>query len=103
MKTQNKSKEYARIGTVLSPEEIAAAQQLAAKLKDSPVPDREIIAHLGAYLDKSALGHILFIHEPCTLILNVHGVIIEMGVRWGRNWRCSELRNLYEPRIPTRG
>jgi Macrocin-O-methyltransferase (TylF) len=103
LKTQNKSTEYARLGTVLSPEEMAAARQLAAKLKDSPVPDREVIAHLGAYLDKSALGHILFIHELYTRILNVHGVIIEMGVRWGRNLALfTELRNLYEPRNPTR-
>jgi hypothetical protein len=103
LETQYGLTEYTSIGTFQSSEELAASRQLAATLKNSPVPDREIIAHLGLYLDRSALAHILFIHELYTRILNVHGVIIELGVRWGRNLaQFTELRNLYEPRNAAR-
>ena len=103
MKAQNDFTEYAAIGTFQTPEETAAYRQLTAKLKDSPVPNNEIISHLGLYLDRSALGHILFIHELYRRILDVHGVIIELGVRWGRNLaQFTELRNLYEPRNASR-
>jgi hypothetical protein len=103
LKAQNDFTEYAAIGTFQTPEETAAYRQLTAKLKDSPVPNNEIISHLGLYLDRSALGHILFIHELYRRILDVHGVIIELGVRWGRNLaQFTELRNLYEPRNASR-
>lgn len=103
LEARNELTEFASIETFQSPEEIAAYQQLTAMLKESPVHDSEIIAHLGLYLDRSALGHILFIDELYRRILNVHGVIIELGVRWGRNLALfTELRNLYEPRNAAR-
>lgn len=90
---------YTELGTFQSTEEADASRLLAAMLKNTPVPDTEILRHLGLYLDRSALAHILFLNEMYTRILNVDGVVIEMGVRWGRNLaQFTELRNLYEPR-----
>lgn len=87
------------IRTFQSADEIEAYRQITSSLRESPVPDSEIVAHLGLYLDRSALGHILFIEELYRRILNVHGVVVEFGVRWGRNLALfTELRNLYEPR-----
>jgi hypothetical protein len=97
------SSEFVNIVTFQSPEESAAYRQLTTKLKGSPVPDDELIANLGLYLDRSVLGHILFISEIYQRILDVHGVIIEFGARWGRNLALfTELRNLYEPRNAAR-
>lgn len=87
------------IRTFQSADEIQAYRQITAGLTQSPVPDSEIVAHLGLYLDRSALGHILFVAELYRHILNVHGIVAEFGVRWGRNLALfTELRNLHEPR-----
>jgi Macrocin-O-methyltransferase (TylF) len=83
--------------------EWAAYQGMTRALIESPVPHRELIAHLGIYLDRSALAHLLFLDHVYRLILGVHGVVMEFGVRWGRNLAVfTELRNIYEPRNGTR-
>jgi hypothetical protein len=82
-----------------SPEESLAYRQITASLKETPIDDAALVAQLGLYLDRSALGHILYMDELYRRILGVHGVIIEFGVRWGRNLALlTQLRNLYEPR-----
>jgi hypothetical protein len=79
--------------------ERAAYAEITAALLNSPVPEAERIAQLGLYLDRSALSHILFLQDLYRRILSVHGVILEFGVRWGRNVALfAELRNIYEPR-----
>ena len=78
-----------------SPEEQAAYLDMATALVDSPIPISERIAHLGLYLDRSALAHILFLDGMYRQILTVHGVLVEFGVRWGRNLALlTELRNI---------
>ena len=79
--------------------ERAANADLTAALTNSLIPSAELIENLGLYLDRSALSHILFIHDLYKRILPVHGVILEFGARWGRNLALfAELRNIYEPR-----
>jgi glycosyltransferase involved in cell wall biosynthesis len=86
-----------------SPEEATAYARLTQGLKTSPIAESELIANLPLYLDRSALGHVLFMNELYQLILGVHGIIVEFGTRWGRNLALlTELRNLYEPRNAAR-
>ena len=82
----------------LSNNEVSVYQQLVKHLHNTPIPDNEILANLGLFLSRSSLGRILFMAELYQKIINTHGVVIEMGVRWGQNLALlSALRSLYEP------
>lgn len=66
--------------------------------KSTPVPDREILQNLPLFLNRQNLSQILFVNEMYQHILDVHGVIMEFGVRWGRNMALyGSLRGIYEP------
>jgi hypothetical protein len=67
-------------------------------LKECPIPASEILANLSLFLSRPALGDLLFMHSLYERIVNVHGVVIEFGTRWGRNLALFHtLRTLYEP------
>jgi hypothetical protein len=67
-------------------------------LKNTPIPDAELLSNLGLFLNRQTLSHILFLHDLYLKIINVHGVIIEFGVRWGRNLALfNGFRGIYEP------
>ena len=79
-----------------------AERERSARLREllvaSPVPADEILSNLGLYLRRQTLSRILFMQELYQLILPVHGVILEFGVRWGQNLALfSTLRGMYEP------
>ena len=64
----------------------------------SPIYENEKINNVSLYLKRQELSKILFFNEIYSQILNVHGIIIEFGVRWGRNLALfSSLRGIYEP------
>jgi len=72
--------------------------EMAQRLRASKIPDSELIDNLGLYLTRQALSRINFIQEIYKLILPVHGVIMEFGVRWGQNLALfSSLRGIHEP------
>jgi hypothetical protein len=81
-----------------SEEEKQAYQQLVKLLRNSPIPDSEILKDLPLYLTRASLGHVLFIDSIYRQIVDVPGNIFEFGVRWGRGLSLfSSLRTLYEP------
>jgi hypothetical protein len=81
-----------------SEEEIAAYERLLDLLQQSPIPPREFLANIGLYLNRSLLSRICFLQNLYLKILNVHGVVVEFGVRWGQNMALfSTFRNMYEP------
>ena len=72
-----------------------------SKLKDlfnnSSLGDQKI-DYLSLYLKRQQLMRILFFQELYIKILNVHGVIMEFGCRWGSNLSVmTALRGIYEP------
>ncbi|WP_339210973.1 TylF/MycF/NovP-related O-methyltransferase [Aeribacillus sp. FSL K6-8210] len=72
-------------------------------LKNTPIPDNELLMNLGLYLNRQLFSRILFMHELYKKIINVHGVIMEFGVRWGQNLALFEVfRGIYEPYNYTR-
>lgn len=82
----------------LKDDEVSAYQGLVKKLKETPIPDNEILANLGLFLTRSSMSRILFFSELYQRIINNHGVIIEFGVRWGQSLAImSALRGVYEP------
>jgi hypothetical protein len=76
---------------------------LAQLLRSSPIPDAEITANLGLYIERMHLSRILLMHELYKRILRVPGIIVEFGVRWGQNLALfNAFRGMYEPYNYTR-
>jgi hypothetical protein len=89
---------HERMKTQASTDEVEAYRALASLLQSSPIPPGEILANLSLYLTRSSLGQILFMSHLYSRILDVHGVVMEFGNRWGRNLALfSSLRNVFEP------
>lgn len=72
--------------------------QLGTHLRTSSIPDKELLDNLGLYLTRQSLSRINFMQNLYEMIIPVHGVIIEFGVRWGQNMALfSMLRGIHEP------
>lgn len=81
-----------------SNDELAAQRRFAELLKDTSVPQDELLANLGLFLTSKSLSRVLFFHDIYKLILETHGVILEFGVRWGQTLSIlSALRGIHEP------
>lgn len=79
-------------------DEAARKRGLAERLRTSPLPDSELLDNLGLYLTRQTLSRINFIQSLYQMILPVHGVVMEFGVRWGQNMALfSNLRGMHEP------
>ena len=48
-----------------------------------PIPPNELLSNLGLFIRRQDLSRILFMHDLYRLSLDVHGVVMEFGVRWG--------------------
>lgn len=71
---------------------------LAERLRASPMPDHELLDNIGLYLTRQTLSRINFMQNLYQMIVPVHGVIMEFGVRWGQNMALfSMLRGIHEP------
>ena len=66
-----------------SMKEKSGRENFFEKFKNSPIPKDEIMGNLGLYIDRKTLSRILFMHELYKKIIDVHGVAMEFGVRWG--------------------
>jgi len=81
-----------------SQQEKALRNSFFELFKLCPIPDEELLSNLGLFLNRQILSRILFMHELYLKILDVHGIIIELGVRWGQNLTLFEsFRGMYEP------
>lgn len=78
--------------------EIDRKQFLVDRLRASPISDRELLDNIGLYLTRQTLSRINFMQKIYQMIVPVHGVIMEFGVRWGQNMALfSALRGIHEP------
>ncbi len=67
-------------------------------LQDSPIPKTELDSNIGLYCTRQTLSRILYMHDLYSQIINVHGSIMEFGVRWGHNLALfSSFRGIHEP------
>ena len=86
-----------------SSQEFNSRKELLNLFKSSPLPADELLQNLGLFLKRQDLTNILFMHELYQKIINVHGVVIEFGTRWGQNLALFEsFRGIYEPFNHTR-
>jgi hypothetical protein len=66
--------------------------------KKCPIPKEELLLNLPLFIKRQDLTRILFLNELYKKILDVHGIIMEFGVRWGKDMALFEsFRGIYEP------
>ena len=81
-----------------SPSENSHRERFGDLFKKCPIPDNELLSNLGLFLKRQDLSKILFMNDLYKKIIDVHGVVIEFGVRWGNNLALFEsFRGIYEP------
>jgi hypothetical protein len=80
-----------------------AQASLVQRLQESRIPASELADHLPLFSSRHALGRVLLMHALYERILDVHGVILLFGVRWGRDLAILQtLRSILEPGNATR-
>ena len=81
-----------------SAEEKSIRSQFVEDFKQCPIPEDEILSNLGLFLNSKNLSRILFMNHLYQQIIDVQGIIVEFGVRWGQNVSLfSAFRGIYEP------
>ena len=79
-------------------DEVTNRKKALNLLKNNPIAEAEILSNLGLFINRQSLSRIIFMHELYKKIINVHGVVIEFGVRWGQNLALFQnFRGMYEP------
>ena len=92
-----------RVASYASEGERSAREDLHALLEACPIPREEMLANLGVFLTRQSLSRTLFMADLYRRIIEVHGIVIELGVRWGRDLALFQaLRGIYEPYNYTR-
>jgi hypothetical protein len=72
--------------------------QFVDLLRQCPIPDSELLLNMGLFLTPQTLSRILFMDFLYRQILEVQGVVVEFGCRWGQNASLfSAMRGIYEP------
>lgn len=86
-----------------SSEAVIVRQNIASKLRQSEIPDAELLQNLGLYMDRMSFSRYMLIQTLYEKIVNVSGSILEFGVRWGQNMALFNImRGIYEPYNYTR-
>lgn len=78
--------------------EIDRKRALVRHLMESRLPETELLDNLGLFLTRQTLSRINFMQHLYSMVIPVHGVIMEFGVRWGQNMALfSTIRGMLEP------
>jgi len=86
-----------------SPQETESTQRLAKLLASTPIPPEELVNNLSLFLRRHQLTDLLSTDALYRMVLDVPGVIMEFGVRYGRHLGAfAAMRGLYEPYNPLR-
>ena len=86
------------IKTYSSNAEITTRLDFADHFKNSPIPSDQILSNMGLFLNSKSLSRLLFMDHLYKQIVDVMGVVMEFGTRWGPNLgQFAALRGIYEP------
>lgn len=84
--------------TLASPDELSLRDRFLDTFDRCPIPRTELLQNLALFLNRKDLARVIFLNELYQHILEVDGIIVEFGVRWGRDLAVFEaLRGMYEP------
>jgi macrocin-O-methyltransferase TylF-like protien len=88
---------------VASPAEKRARAEVITLLQHTPIPSADLWRNLPLYLRSATVFDILAMHTLYQRILDVPGVVIEFGIRWGQRLATFiALREILEPGNPYR-
>lgn len=72
--------------------------ELSRLMRNSSIPDSDLAQNAALFLPPRSLKRLLFLNEIYQEALSVHGIIMEFGVRFGRDIGVFDsLRTIYEP------
>lgn len=81
-----------------SPAETDRRAKFAQMVRTCPIPDGELLDNLGVFLNSKTVARLKFMDLIYEQIVEVPGVVMEFGTRWGQNLsHFSALRGIYEP------
>lgn len=81
-----------------SADENESSLELESLLKNCPIPSDQLISNFGLFLHPRDISRILFFNHIYSLVVEVPGIIMDFGTRWGTNMALfSSLRNIYDP------
>lgn len=73
-------------------------QDLTELFVARPIPDEDLLDHVEVFMRPQRIGEMLALDAMYREILDVHGIIVEFGVRWGRHLSVfNALRTYHEP------
>lgn len=86
------------IKSIASLAELENRKRLNTLFNNCPIPENERLVNSGLFVKRQDLTKQLFFNDLYSKIVNVHGVIMEFGVRWGQNLvTLNNLRGIHEP------
>jgi hypothetical protein len=66
--------------------------------RNCPIPEEQLLENLGLFFNAKNFSRILFMHHIYKQIIDVPGVVMDFGTRWGNNLALfSVFRGIYEP------
>lgn len=78
--------------------EIEAYKKIALLLRESPIPQNEILANIAMFNVRASFVRMQFMYMLYKKALSTHGVVMEFGTRWGKNLSLfTTFRNVHEP------
>ena len=78
--------------------EDSARADMVSLLRQCPIPDDQLLSNIGLFIESKNLARILFMDHLFKQIVDVQGVVMEFGTRWGQNLAVFEaLRGIYDP------
>ena len=89
-----------RIGikTYASANEAEVRRERTDMMRNCPIPEEQMLSNVGLFLNSKDLARILFMDFLYRQIIDVQGIVVEFGTRWGQNISLlSALRGIYEP------
>jgi hypothetical protein len=86
------------VKTFNSSQEEDVRYQFLEYFKNCPIPEDQLLSNLGLFLNSKSLARILFMQHLYEKIVDVQGVVFDLGTRWGQNLSIfAACRGLYEP------
>jgi hypothetical protein len=86
------------IKTYDNAQEQTARSTMLDLFKACPIPPEQTLSNLGLFLNSKNLSRLLFMDHLYRQAVDIPGVVMEFGVRWGQNTSLfAALRGIYEP------
>ncbi|HYB56480.1 MAG TPA: crotonobetainyl-CoA--carnitine CoA-transferase, partial [Alphaproteobacteria bacterium] len=68
-----------------SPDEKNRRKGMVKLLRQCPIPDNELLLNMGLFLTPQTLSRVLFMDFLYRQIIDIQGIVMEFGCRWGQN------------------